>query len=93
MGGARVRKSFDRDIMERLHDDDLSSDPVSKAKSVTPTTDAGLARAEAACRRLFEAGNRAARFAFLPTGATAAPTSTVTVRMAGPQAAGPQPAA
>ncbi|MYF06703.1 MAG: hypothetical protein F4233_02245 [Rhodospirillaceae bacterium] len=56
MGGARTWKSFDWDAMARLHEKDLISDPVGKAKSVI-LTDAGLARAEAAYRRLFEAGD------------------------------------
>ena len=55
-GGARTWKSFDWSAMDRLHDKDLISDPVSKAKSVI-LTDTGLARAEAAYRRLFEAGD------------------------------------
>lgn len=53
MGGARTWKSFDWDAMERLHEKELISDPVSKAKSVV-LTDTGLARAEAAYRRLFD---------------------------------------
>ena len=53
MGGARTWKSFDWDAMERLHEKALISNPVSKAKSVV-LTDAGLARAEAAYRRLFD---------------------------------------
>ncbi len=55
-GGARTWKSFDWSAMNRLHDKDLISDPVSKAKSVI-LTDTGLARAEAAYRRLFDAGD------------------------------------
>lgn len=55
-GGARVWKSFDWNAMGRLHEKDLISDPTSKARSVI-LIDAGLARAEAACRRLFEAGD------------------------------------
>ncbi len=51
-GGARAWKSLDWDAMDRLHDKDLISDPASKAKSVY-LTDEGLARAEAACQRLF----------------------------------------
>lgn len=51
-GGARAWKSLNWKSMDRLHDRDLISDPVSKAKSVW-LTDEGLARAEAACRRLF----------------------------------------
>ena len=53
MGGARTWKSFDWDAMERLHEKELISNPVSKAKSVV-LTDAGLARAETAYRRLFD---------------------------------------
>ncbi len=52
-GGARTWKSFDWDAMERLHEKALISNPVGKAKSVV-LTDAGLARAEAAYRRLFD---------------------------------------
>ena len=55
-GGARTWKSFDWSAMNRLHDKDLISDPVSKAKSVI-LTDTGLARAEAAYRRLFDSGD------------------------------------
>ena len=55
-GGARTWKSFDWDAMDRPHDKDLISDPVGKAKSVI-LTDTGLARAEAAYRRLFEVGD------------------------------------
>ena len=58
LGGARTWKSFDWDAMERLHRKGLISDPVSKAKSVF-LTDEGLDRAEAACRRLFEADDGA----------------------------------
>ena len=53
MGGARAWKSLDWDAMDRLHEKDLISDPVGKAKSVYLTDD-GLSRAQAACRRLFE---------------------------------------
>ena len=56
MGGARTWKSFDWDAMNQLHEKDSISDPASKARSVI-LTDAGLARAEAAWRRLFEAGD------------------------------------
>ncbi len=55
-GGARTWKSFDWSAMDRLHDKDLISDPVGKARSVN-LTDTGLVRAEAAYRRLFEAGD------------------------------------
>ena len=56
MGGARTWKSFDWSAMERLHDKELISDPVSRAKSVV-LTDTGLCRAEAAFHRLFESGD------------------------------------
>ena len=52
-GGVRAWKSFDWSAMDRLHEKGLISDPVSKAKSVV-LTDPGLARAEAAFRRLFD---------------------------------------
>ena len=52
-GLARAWKSFDWSAMDRLHDKDLISDPVSKAKSVMLTED-GLLQAEAAYRRLFD---------------------------------------
>ncbi len=52
IGGARAWKTLNWQAMDRLHDRDLISDPVSKAKSVW-LTDEGLARAEAACQRLF----------------------------------------
>ena len=51
--GARTWKSFDWDAMNRLHEKDLISNPVSKAKSVI-LTEAGLRQAEAAFQRLFE---------------------------------------
>jgi len=51
--GARTWKSFDWNAMERLHDKDLISNPVTRAKSVV-LTETGLRRAEAAYRRLFE---------------------------------------
>ncbi len=54
MTGVRTWKSFDWGAMDRLHRKGLISDPVSKAKSVE-FTEAGLRRAEAAYRRLFEA--------------------------------------
>ena len=54
MMGARTWKSFNWDATERLLRRGLISDPVSKARSVV-FTDAGLRRAEAAFRRLFEA--------------------------------------
>ena len=37
MMGARTWKSFDWDVMDRLHQKGLISDPVSKAKSVMLT--------------------------------------------------------
>ncbi len=52
-GQARTWKSFDWSAMERLHDKDLISNPVSKAKSVV-LTETGLRRAEAAYRRLID---------------------------------------
>ena len=52
-GIARTWKSFDWSAMERLHDKDLISNPVSKAKSVV-LTESGLRRAEAAYRRLID---------------------------------------
>ncbi len=52
-GGARAWKSLNWSAMDRLHDRDLISDPASKAKSVY-LTDEGVARAEAACQRLFK---------------------------------------
>ena len=55
MMGARTRKSFDWDAMERLHRKGLISDPVSKARSAMLTDTEWLRRAEAAFRRLFEA--------------------------------------
>ena len=51
--GARTWKSFDWDVMNRLHEKVLISNPVSKAKSVT-LTEAGLRQAEAAFHLLFE---------------------------------------
>ena len=54
MTGVRAWKSFDWDAMDRLHRKGLISNPVGKAKSVK-FTEAGLHRAEAAFRRLFEA--------------------------------------
>ena len=54
-GGARAWKTLDWDAMDRLHESGLISDPATKAKSVHLSNE-GLARAEAACRRLFEDG-------------------------------------
>ena len=51
-GGARAWKSLNWAAMDRLHDSGLISDPASRAKSVV-LTDEGLAKAEAACQRLF----------------------------------------
>ena len=52
--GARAWKTFDWDVMDRLHSKGLISNPASKAKSVL-FTKAGLREAEAAFRRLFDA--------------------------------------
>ena len=57
--GARTWKSFDWAAMGRLHRNGLISDPVTKAKSVL-LTETGLAEAEAAFRRLFDAEDDAA---------------------------------
>lgn len=46
---ARAWKSLNWDAMNRLHEIEHISDPVSKAKSVY-LTDEGLARIEAACQ-------------------------------------------
>ena len=54
-GGASAWKSLNWDAMDRLHECGFISDPVTKAKSVQ-LTDEGLARAEAACNRLFRDG-------------------------------------
>ena len=54
-GGASAWKSLNRDAMYRLHESGFISDPVTRAKSVQ-LTDEGLARAEAACNRLFRDG-------------------------------------
>ena len=54
-GGASAWKSLNWDAMDRLHECGFISDPVAKAKSVQ-LTDEGLARAEAACNRLFKNG-------------------------------------
>ncbi len=59
MAGARTWKSFDWAAMGRLHRKGLISDPVTKARSVL-LTDVGLAEAEAAFRRLFDAEGEAA---------------------------------
>ena len=54
-GGARAWKSLDWGAMDRLHESGLISDPATKAKSVHLSNE-GLARAEAACQRLFKDG-------------------------------------
>ncbi len=48
----RAWKSLDWDAMGRLHEQDLITDPVGKAKSVL-FTEEGLREAERACRQLF----------------------------------------
>lgn len=50
--GARAWKSFDWDIMDRLHEKGLIGDPKSKAKSVV-VTDEGLKLAEALFEKHF----------------------------------------
>ncbi len=50
--GHRAWKSFDWDIMERLHRNGMIDDPVNKSKSVTLTAD-GLRQAEELFRALF----------------------------------------
>jgi Domain of unknown function (DUF6429) len=54
--GTHVWKSFDWDVLSRLHAKGYISDPVSKAKSVA-LTDAGLKEAERLCRELFSKRN------------------------------------
>jgi Domain of unknown function (DUF6429) len=49
---ARAWKSFDWDVMDRLHEKGLIDNPVSKAKSVW-LTEEGMKRAEAAFDELF----------------------------------------
>jgi hypothetical protein len=51
-GAARAWKSFDWDVLNRLHDKNLISDPVNKAKSVLLTKE-GLERSEALFFELF----------------------------------------
>jgi hypothetical protein len=51
--GDRVWKSFDWDVMDRLHAKGMISNPASKAKSVV-LTEAGAREAERLFRRLFE---------------------------------------
>ena len=50
--GQRVWKSFDWDVMDRLHKKGLISDPVGRAKSVVLTNE-GLERAEQLFKELF----------------------------------------
>ena len=52
-GGACAWMSLNWDALDRLHNEDPISNPASKAKSAY-LTDEGLARAEAACQRLFK---------------------------------------
>lgn len=54
-GGASAWKSLNWDAMDRLHECGLISDPATRAKFVG-LSDEGLARAEAACNRLFRGG-------------------------------------
>jgi hypothetical protein len=49
----RAWKSFDWDVMDRLHEKGFITDPVGKAKSGM-FTDEGLLRSEALFRELFE---------------------------------------
>ena len=51
--GVRAWKSFDWDVMDRLHRKGMISNPATKAKSVV-FTEEGLHEAEDAFRRLFE---------------------------------------
>ena len=50
--GTRAWKGFDRDTMNRLHQQGLISDPVGKAKSVD-LTDEGLRESERLFKKLF----------------------------------------
>lgn len=50
--GTRAWKSFDWDVMDRLHQKGLISDPAGKAKSVT-LTDLGMAESERLLVQLF----------------------------------------
>ena len=52
-GGASTWKSFDWDVMGRLHEKGYISNPVGKAKSVA-LSEEGLRQSEAAFQRLFE---------------------------------------
>jgi len=54
----RAWKSFDWDVMKRLHERGFISDPVSKAKSVA-FSDEGLRRAQALLEKLFGASQNA----------------------------------
>jgi hypothetical protein len=51
----RAWKSFDWDVMNRLHDKGFISDPVGKAKSVV-LTEAGLRESERLFKKLFAKG-------------------------------------
>ena len=54
--GARARKGFDWDAMNRLHEKGFISDPRGKAKSVV-FTEEGLAEARKLLEELFSAEN------------------------------------
>lgn len=51
-GTARAWKSFDWDVMNRLHEQDLIADPVNKARSVVLTPE-GVRRSEQLFDKLF----------------------------------------
>jgi Domain of unknown function (DUF6429) len=51
--GYRAWKGFDWDVLGRLHDKDMTHDPVGKVKSVV-FTDEGLQRAKALFEEMFE---------------------------------------
>jgi len=55
--GTRVWKSFDWDVMARLHEKGFISDPRGKAKSVA-FTEQGLKESERLLGNLFRAGSR-----------------------------------
>lgn len=55
--GTRVWKSFDWDVMARLHEKGFISDPRGKAKSVA-FTEQGLKESERLLGNLFGAGSR-----------------------------------
>ena len=57
---ARAWKSFDWDVMDRLHEKGLIDDPVNKAKSVW-LTEEGVQRAEAVFDELFRRPGAAPR--------------------------------